>query len=206
MARYCDGDVAAFRELYAAAAPRLLAYLRCILRDRATAEDVLQQTFLKLHGARGAYVRGADPMPWMYAIAHRTCLDELRRRRRSRVRLVPRDDSDLPEVEATLGGASVEGEAPEPFCDAERAAVLEALHKIPEDNRTALVMTKIQGLSVAEAAQILGVTDGALKLRAHRGYRRLRQILGADEMFAERAAATTAREDGARQVSGPRLV
>jgi RNA polymerase sigma-70 factor (ECF subfamily) len=204
MARYCDGDVASFRALYAAAAPRLLAYLRCFLHDRAAAEDILQQSFLKLHGAREVYVRGADPIPWLYAIAHRTCLDELRRRRRARVRLVRRDDGDLPEVEATFGGASLEGEAREPFCAAERAAVLEALDELPEDNRTALVLTKIQGLSVGEAAQILGITEGALKLRAHRGYLRLREILGEDEMFAERIASKTMRAERVRELRAAR--
>jgi DNA-directed RNA polymerase specialized sigma24 family protein len=45
-------------------------------RSRAVAEDVLQATFLKVHRARGAYIRGADPVPWIYAIAHRTFLDD----------------------------------------------------------------------------------------------------------------------------------
>ncbi len=149
-------------------------------------------------------MRGADPLPWLYAIAHRTCLDELRRRRRTRVRLVPRDDGDLPEIEATFGGASVDGEGREPFCEAERAAVLEALDKIPADNRAALLLTKIQGLSVGEAAPIPGVTEGALKLRAHRGYVRLREILGEDEMFAERLASLTTRTERARDLRAAR--
>jgi RNA polymerase sigma-70 factor (ECF subfamily) len=200
MVRYCDGDAAAFRGLYSVAAPRLLAYLLCLLRDRAAAEDVLQQAFLKLHGARRTYVRGADPIPWLYAIAHRTCLDELRRRRRARVHLVRREEGDLPEAEATFAGASIEGEAREPFCAAERAAVLEALDQLPEDNRTAIFLTKIQGLTGGAAAQILGITEGALKLRAHRGYLRLRELLGEDEMFAERFESAAVRTDRTREL------
>ncbi len=87
MERYCAGEVAAFRRLYTMLAPRILAYLRGLIGDRAAAEDLLQQTFLKVHEARGACVRGANPIPWIYTIAHRTCLDELRKRKRSRVRL-----------------------------------------------------------------------------------------------------------------------
>src|SRR3954451_8217356 len=87
MTRYCAGEPAAFHRLYALLAPRILAYLWGLIGEKATAEDLLQQTFLKVHEARSAYVRGANPIPWIYTIAHRTCLDEIRKRKRSRVRL-----------------------------------------------------------------------------------------------------------------------
>src|SRR5579859_4879396 len=112
MGRYCDGEVAAFHALYAALAPRLLGYLIGLIGDRAAAEDLLQQTFLKVHEARGVYVRGADPVPWLYTIAHRTCLDELRRRRRARVQLTA--DGAAPEtVIADLSGAPEGATSPE---------------------------------------------------------------------------------------------
>lgn len=79
MKRYCEGDASAFRVLYAIAAPRLLTFVHYLVRDHALAEELLQQTFLKLHQARASYVAGADPLPWLYAIARRTCLDALRR-------------------------------------------------------------------------------------------------------------------------------
>src|SRR5215813_10642354 len=124
MQRYCDGDASAFRELYALVAPRLLGYLLKMARERALAEDLLQQTFLKVHRARGAYVRGADPVPWLYAIAHRTFLDDVRRARRAIVR--PTGD-DLPEVAAGLTGESAD-RRDEPRADPELArAALDAL-------------------------------------------------------------------------------
>src|SRR5512140_899695 len=95
MTRYCDGDAQAFRELYALVAPRLLGYLVKMTRTRALADDLLQQTFLKVHRARAAYVRGADPLPWMYSIAHRTFLDAIRADKRAIVK--PAGD-DLPEI------------------------------------------------------------------------------------------------------------
>ena len=58
-----------------------------MLGDKAAAEDMLQLTFLKVHEARDSYVLGANPIPWIYTIAHRTSLDEIRKRKRSRVRL-----------------------------------------------------------------------------------------------------------------------
>src|SRR5258708_20973576 len=92
MVKYCDGVASAFRELYALVAPRLLGYLVKMARDRAVAEDLLQHTFLKLHRARAAYVRGADPLPCLYAIAHRTFIDDARKRKRAIVR--PAGDHD----------------------------------------------------------------------------------------------------------------
>src|SRR6185312_13147415 len=87
MARYCRGDAAAFQRLYAMLAARILAYLTGLLGDKAAAEDALQLTFLKVHEARASYVIGANPIPWVYTIAHRTALDEIRKRKRSRVQL-----------------------------------------------------------------------------------------------------------------------
>ena len=79
MAQYFDGDTSALGELYAMTAPQLLSYLRILLRDHALAEDVLQDTYLKMSAARNTYIRGADPMPWLDTIARRTAVDEMRR-------------------------------------------------------------------------------------------------------------------------------
>jgi RNA polymerase sigma-70 factor (ECF subfamily) len=176
MARYCDGDAAAFHRLYALLAPRILAYLRGLIRDRAAAEDLLQLTFLKVHEARAVYVRGANPIPWIYTIAHRTCLDELRKRKRSRVRLT-KDGERTIEPAATLTGGAEDAQAPE--VDAERnAAALAALEGLPPNQREAVLLTKVHGRSLAEAARITGTTTGAIKLRAHRAYVTLRERLG----------------------------
>jgi RNA polymerase sigma-70 factor (ECF subfamily) len=176
MARYCDGDAAAFEALYAAVAPRLFSYLLSLIGERATAEDLLQITFIKLHESRAVYVRGADPLPWLYTIAHRTCLDELRRRKRSRVKLT--DDGAAPaEVPAGIAGN------PEGTPDGEgfSEATLEALQQLPESQREALILTKLHGKSHREAAAITGSTPAAIKLRAHRAYVTLRNLLAKQE-------------------------
>ena len=176
MQRYCDGDAGAFRALYALVAPRLLGYLLKMTRERALADDLLQQTFLKVHRARAAYVRGADPLPWIYSIAHRTFLDEARRRKRAVVRVGERDE--LPEQQADLRGDS-DDRRDEPRADPELVkAALDALAELPEQQREAVVLTKLDGKSVAEAAEIAGTTVGAMKVRAHRGYEALRKLLG----------------------------
>lgn len=175
MARYCDGDAAAFRALYALVAPRIHGYLLGMARQRAVADDLLQQTFLKVHRARAAYVRGADPVPWIYAIAHRTFLDEARRRKRAIVNV---GGDALPEVPADLTGQT-DDRRDEPRADPELlAATLDALADLPATQREAVVLTKLDGKSIAEAAEIAGTTIGAMKVRAHRGYEALRQLLG----------------------------
>ncbi|MCA9679490.1 MAG: RNA polymerase sigma factor [Kofleriaceae bacterium] len=178
MRQYCDGDAGAFRALYGLLAPRLLGYLTHMARDRAVAEDLLQQTFMKVHRAREAYVRGADPVPWIYAIAHRTFLDEARRQKRA-ISRVDRE-GEVPEVAAAITGqAQVAAEEAAPRHDPElAAAALAALDALPPQQREAVVLTKLDGKSIQEAAEIAGTTPGAMKVRAHRGYVALRKLLG----------------------------
>jgi RNA polymerase sigma-70 factor, ECF subfamily len=187
MNRYCDGDADAFRSLYGLLAPRILAYLVALIADRPVAEDLLQQTFLKLHQSRSTYVRNANPVPWVYTIAHRTCLDEIRRRKRAPVKLTA--DGELPrEPRAAITGQAEEqdgrSDAAEPG-----AISLSDLDGLPHNQRQALVLTKVHGHSVAEAALIAGTTAGAIKLRAHRAYVTLRQR-AARQAQPPRTAAT----------------
>ena len=179
MGRYCDGDSDAFRRLYARVAPRLLNYLLRMARERSRAEDLLQLTFLKLHRARAAYVRDADPMPWIYAIAHRTFLDDARKRTRSKVEL-SRSADHVPEGRAHISGKD-EAHVTEPRDPELAAAALTALDTLPKKQREAVVLTKLNGKSIREAAAIAGTTPGAMKVRAHRGYAALRKALGAQE-------------------------
>jgi RNA polymerase sigma-70 factor (ECF subfamily) len=178
MARYCRGEAAAFQRLYALMAPRLLAYLLGLLRDKAAAEDILQVTFLKMHEARSTYVLGANPIPWMYTIAHRTFLDDVRKRKRNRVQLT-KDGALQAEPAADLTGVPVEAgqdEAARPD-PAATAGALAALDQLPENQRQALLLTKVHGRSTTEAAMIAGTTPGAIKQRAHRAYVTLRELL-----------------------------
>jgi RNA polymerase sigma factor (sigma-70 family) len=174
MARYCDGEARAFEELYAGLAPRILGYLRAMVGEQATAEDLLQLTFMKLHQCRATYVRGANPVPWLYTIAHRTCIDEMRRRTRSRVRLSK--DGELPhEPAADITGAAETEQSSQD--DGAVARGLAALASLPDPLRQAVVLIKIHGHSSVEAASIVGTTVSAIKVRAHRGYVALRRKL-----------------------------
>lgn len=182
MLRYVEGDAAAFRVLYDALAPRVLGYLVGMARDRARAEDLLQQTFLKVHRARDRYVVGADPVPWVLAIAHRTFLDD--HRARGRARVTSTASGELPDVAVDLAGQAP-GHADEPRADlTQHARVLAALGELPDAQRQAVVLTKVDGRSMADAAAIAGTSVGAMKVRAHRGYLALRRLLGAGDREA----------------------
>src|ERR1700690_3990365 len=82
MDRYASGDDAAFAELYDLLAPKLLGFLFRQTRNRARAEDLVQQTFLQMHCARESYVTGAPVLPWAFAIARRLAIDSYRKRKR----------------------------------------------------------------------------------------------------------------------------
>jgi RNA polymerase sigma-70 factor (ECF subfamily) len=185
MARYCDGDASAFRQLYGLVAPRVFGYLVKMARERVIATDLLQITFMKLHLARGAYIRGADPAPWIFSIAHRSFVDHLRRRTHERAYLGRAADAGEPH--ADLSG--VTDERREVSADPVLQEVaLAALAELPVTLREAVVLTKLEGKTMAEAASIAGTTVAAMKVRAHRGYKALRVALG-ERPFAIKAGS-----------------
>ncbi len=165
MERYVDGDASAFDALYQRVASKLFGYLLRLTRHRERAEDLLQITFAKVHRARDSYLRGAPVLPWMIAIARRSFRDE-RRAATSRSQDL-RPDGQLPEP------------APEPpAVPSDVSEALErALDNLPVQYREAIQLTKVTGLSMAEASEILGTTPTAVKLRVHRGYELLRREL-----------------------------
>lgn len=163
MEAYVDGNSVAFEMLYQRIGGRLFGYLIRLTRHRERAEDLLQVTFTKLHRARGSYLRGAPVLPWVFAIARRAFLDERRRANSRHEDLSP--DGSLPEPTPES--------APHDLSDALELA----LSRISDSYREAIILTKVTGLTVTEAAEVLGTTPTAVKLRVHRGYKELRQYL-----------------------------
>ena len=171
MDRYARGEDAAFEELYDGLAPRLQSFLQRHTRDRARAEDVVQQTMLQIHRARGRFTPGAQVVPWAFAIARRLLIDM--HRRGGREVLAPTSDETLTQVMAAL-----DDRADDVAIAKETAQRLsEELARLPENQRVAFELIKQDGLSVAEAAQVLGTTVAAVKLRAHRAYEAMRAAL-----------------------------
>jgi RNA polymerase sigma-70 factor, ECF subfamily len=92
MDRYAQGDDAAFAGLYDGLSPPLYGFLVRLTRDQSFAEDLVHETFLRIHRARGAYHAGAPVLPWAFAIARRLFLDDIRRFKRERLTVQREDD------------------------------------------------------------------------------------------------------------------
>src|SRR5262249_10645468 len=144
--------------------------------DPGRAEDLVQQTLLQMHAARLAYVKGSDVIPWAFAIGRRLLIDSRRRTKKEVLFATAEDDA------AALDLKVERFSVPEGLVMtqelAERAE--EELEKMPESHREAYLLVKQEGLSVAQAAEVLGTTSTAVKLRAHRAYEALRAALDPD--------------------------
>jgi RNA polymerase sigma-70 factor (ECF subfamily) len=178
MDRYACGDDAAFDELYDLLAPRMKAFLQRRMRDPARVEDLVQQTFLQMHRARRHFTPGAEVTPWAFAIARRLFIDTLRKGVREF--LVINDDG-----RSAIDRATANDAADTVAVRRELALrIAQELERVPVSNRIAFELVHHDGLSIAEAAQVLGTTAMAVKLRAHRASKALRAQLG-DEVKRE---------------------
>jgi RNA polymerase sigma factor (sigma-70 family) len=174
------GDAPAYRNLLSAIQPKIRAIVRSKIREEAAAEDVVQNTLLSIHRGRATY-RAERPFgPWMRAITRNSIIDHFRERKRRGDREVEfKAEEWADESESTpAGGASLPPE------------LSAALAKLPEAQREAVTLIQVDGLSVAEAALRAGVSPGALKVRAHRGYRALRSALEGDRDSGEWRSAS----------------
>jgi RNA polymerase sigma-70 factor (ECF subfamily) len=172
MERYSTGDDRAFDELYRRGAQRVRGFLVRLSGDAALADDLAQETFVRIHRSRGSFAPGAAALPWMFAIARNAFLDHTRReqvRRNSGAKLAqPRE-----------AAADTQGE--DVFAAQEMLVIVRrTLEELPLLQREAFVLIRFEGLSVAEAAQILGASEAAVKVRAFRAYEALRAALARD--------------------------
>jgi len=163
--RVGEGDVAAYRELVGRHAAKLRRFAEKLLRDATEAEDVVQETFLRLWQHAGDYSPQARVTTWLHRIAHNLAVDRLRGRGRL---AALGDDDDIPIS------------APQPVLldQARRAHALEAaLATLPERQAAALTLVHLHGLSGAEACQVLGIGAEALESLLARGRRQLKARL-----------------------------
>jgi RNA polymerase sigma factor (sigma-70 family) len=171
MAAYAAGDERAFPPLFRALAPRLMAFFRRSVSDAALCEDLLQITFVRLHAARDRYRPGAPLRPWLFTIAARVRIDELRRRHR-RPRSADEDELDqlAAEPDPQQGGLGIDQQA-------RVHSVRDALDALPPSHRMVVHLHRFEGLSFAEIGDVLGISAGAARIRAFRAYAILRDRL-----------------------------
>jgi RNA polymerase sigma-70 factor, ECF subfamily len=176
MQRYANGEDGVFEELYRLMAPRLYRLCLRLATHQPEADDYFQETLLRIHRARATYLEGANTLYWAFAIARSVSLDRLRYRRRR-----PEDlgsANDAAEDQRLHADDRSSPEAAVRVRDLLGILTLE-LSRMSEKNRVAYVLLKEEGLSVKEAAAVLGTTAPVVRQRAHRAYEQLRSALGA---------------------------
>ena len=164
MLRIAQGDARAFRQVTDLYLNEVLGFVFRLIGHRAEAEDVAQETFLRLWQNADRYEPQAKVSTWIYVIAHNAAVDRLRRRR-------PTSSVGLDELPAS-GRPSTLLTAKETAL-----AVRSALDSLPPRQRAAISLVHYQGMSGSEAAEVLGVRLDAVESLLSRARRKLRQML-----------------------------
>ena len=163
MGQYQQADPAAIRCLIERLSPVLLRFFRYQGARTDQAEDLVQDTWLRIHRVRHSYRPSEPLLPWVYAIARRARIDNFRRNLRA----------ILHEVSTGVLPVAV-APAPDPESLSNFALLTEAL---PPGQREVVVMLKTGGMTIEDVARATGSTVGAVKQKAHRAYRKLRTVL-----------------------------
>jgi len=159
-----NGDGKAYETLLNGIGPVIFRIVRRYVGNDHQAEEVYQTVLLTLHKARHTYDPERPFQPWVYSIARNTVFDYLRKykRRRETETLFNEDFEFQAEIDTE--------------CE-EKEILHNALNVLPEKQKQAVILLKIEGLSIQEAAKKVGVSVAAMKVRAHRGYEILRKEL-----------------------------
>lgn len=173
------GDDAAFETMVRAFGGRLLATTRRLLRNEADAMDAVQDAFLQAFKSIDSFEGQSQLYTWLHRIAVNAALMKLRTKRRRPETLIedllPKFQDDHHRIEPA---SEMDDTASKLAERAEtRATVRECIEKLPESYRIVLVLRDIEEMDTAEAARVLGVSDGVVKTRLHRARQALKALL-----------------------------
>jgi RNA polymerase sigma-70 factor (ECF subfamily) len=176
MERYQQADPDAPATLVGALSPALLRFFKSQAASREQADDLLQETWMRIHRVRHTYRPGEPVLPWIYAIARRVRVDGYRRMRR-----ITLHEITMEVVPERLVHPETRNPAP---------AFETLVAALPDAQREVVTMLKAGGLTLEEVARATSSTVGAVKQKAHRAYERLRALL---QIEAEDGAKGAAR-------------
>lgn len=175
LARIQAGEQALFATLLDRWGPRLLGYIRRMVRSEEAAEDLLQETFVRVHIHLAAYDPARPFKPWIYRIASNLCLDHLRRRRP--VVSLDHGYGDGGSTAATPLRETLRERGPAPDEALQQQELLALLRRevaaLPSKQREVFVLFHFSGLSQQEIAASLGIPVGTVKSRLFHGYERV---------------------------------
>jgi RNA polymerase sigma-70 factor (ECF subfamily) len=165
--RFIAGDQEAFNQLMRAHEDRVFAIALRMMRNRDAALDATQETFLTLYRKADRFHRKSAFSTWLYRVTINTCYDQLRKQKRAQADALP-ETNDPPDIRSAdeLAGAEL------------RPDLARALAALPQDFRTAVVLSDFEGNSLEVVAEILEVPIGTVKSRLFRGRRLLAEKLG----------------------------
>ena len=179
MLRFQKGDIGAFQQLFQKYSPSVVNFAFHFLGNRARAEEIAQEVFLQVYRWQTKYEAKAKFSTWLFKIAHNHCLNEVRKGeyRVSVESLGPQEDAEGDERERQLPDASLH--KGEDILAAKQAArrIEKILRRIPETQRTALMLSRLEGMSYQEVAEVLGVTEKAVKSLVFRATQSLKEGL-----------------------------
>ncbi len=164
MSRYQQGDSAAAAAMVTRLSPGLHRFFLVQMVSRRYADDLLQETWLRIHEVRHTYRPGEPVLPWLYAIARHVRVDHYRKTRRVESREYQVET--LPEVRASAPDRSSAG-----------PDLLALLASLPESQREVVTMLKLSDMSLEEVARATSSSVGAVKQKAHRAYTKMREML-----------------------------
>ncbi|WP_405998983.1 RNA polymerase sigma factor [Streptomyces sp. NBC_00829] len=188
------GDEDAFRTVYRAVHPRLLGYVRTLVGD-PDAEDVASEAWLQIARDLDRFSGDADRFRgWAARIARNRALDHIRMRGRRPA--VGGDESEL------TGKPAESDTADEAMESLTTGSTMALIAQLPQDQAEAVVLRVVVGLDAKSAAKTLGKRPGAVRTAAHRGLKRLAELLGADRVDFSDNADSSDVFPGARGAEG----
>jgi RNA polymerase sigma-70 factor (ECF subfamily) len=162
MAQYQEGDFAAATALIDHISPQLYRFFVAQFASRPDADDLLQETWLRIHRVRHTYRPGEPVLPWFYAIARHVRVDHYRKTARTAAREQPLEEMSQLAVPAPA--------------ETGKSDDLEALlAPLPESQREVIEMLKVEGMSLEEVARATSSSVGSVKQKVHRAYQKLRE-------------------------------
>lgn len=154
----------AFEELFRRYGNRLQGYFMRVTSSPELSRDMVQQTFMHVHRARADFQHGRPFRPWFYTIAHNVRREHFRRRARKPETLYDPERHGEPSVNPDVTSAR-------------ERVVRRALEQLDESQREVIVLHWYEGLTFREIGEAVGASTSAVKVRAHRAYKKLRGLL-----------------------------
>ncbi len=173
MQAYAAGEASAFDELFARYGQKIYNFFLRSLGSVELAQDMAQETFLRLIQARLRYRPDRSFASWLYTIAMNLLRDQYRQKKR-RSGVVKAQDFNAVTAAPHQIHADPESELQE---DGRKQAIAAAIRRLPEQQRQVILLAKYQGLSYKEVAEVLGISEVAAKQSAYRALKQLRREL-----------------------------